>query len=64
MDFEVLAGQYDDGHEINVKYSDVFATLDDAIEAHDKVSDYPWAYIQYKGRTLDVWAKGNDPLNR
>lgn len=60
--FHVIAGKYDE-NEKNVKYSVEFATIDKAIEAFDKVSSYPWAYIQYKGRTLEVWNKDNDPLN-
>ena len=51
--FAVLAGKYD-GHERNYKYSANFNTLDEAISAYDKVKDYPWAEIEYKGRTLQV----------
>ncbi|MBM5036762.1 hypothetical protein HYO05_21725 [Vibrio parahaemolyticus] len=60
--FGVIAGKYDD-NEPNYKYSDEFDTLDEAIAAYDKVSSYPWAYIEYKGRVLDLWAKGLHPFN-
>ena len=49
--FCVLAGKYDD-LGTNCKYSANFSTLDEAIAAYDKVKDYPWAEIQYKGRVL------------
>lgn len=42
--FTVIAG----------KYSESFDTLDEAIAAYDKVNDYPWAEINYKGRVLKV----------
>ena len=51
--FTVLAGKYD-GHERNCKYCEDFATLDEAISAYDKVNDYPWVEINYKGRKLQV----------
>ena len=51
--FTVLAGKYDD-LGTNCKYSATFATLDEAISAYDKVKDYPWAEISYKGRALQV----------
>lgn len=51
--FAVLAGEYDD-LGANYKYSANFNTLDEAITAYDKVKDYPWAEIEYKGRTLQV----------
>ena len=51
--FTVLAGKYD-GHERNCKYLAKFAALDEAISDYDKVKDYPWAEIEYKGRTLQV----------
>lgn len=51
--FCVLAGKYDD-LGANCKYSANFTTLDEAISAYDKVKDYPWAEIQYKGRVLQV----------
>ena len=51
--FKVLAGKYD-GHERNCKYIANFNTLDEAISDYDKVKDYPWAEIEYKGRTLQV----------
>lgn len=59
--FSVIAGKHD-GQDLNCKYSADFDTLDQAIEAYDKVSVYPWAYIQYKNRTIDVWEEGNNPL--
>ena len=55
--FTVLAGNYD-GYERNCKYSDNFDSLDEAIEALDAVAKYPWSYIEYKGRILDVFYKG------
>ena len=61
--FDVLAGKYEEHHELNVKYSNSFDTLDDAIKAYDEVSNYPWAYIQYKGRTLELWGNDNSPFN-
>lgn len=51
--FMVLAGEYDD-LGANCKYSATFTTLDEAISAYDKVKDYPWAKISYKGRELQV----------
>ena len=51
--FMVLAGKYDD-LGANCKYSANFTTLDEAISAYDKVKDYPWAEIEYKGRALQV----------
>ena len=51
--FIVLAGKYDD-FGANCKYSANFTTLDEAIAAYDKVKDYPWAEISYKGRALQV----------
>lgn len=60
--FSVIAGKYCD-QEMNCKYSNEFETLDEAIEAYDEVASYPWAYIQYKNRTIDLWAKDNNPFN-
>ena len=51
--FTVLAGKYD-AFGTNCKYSANFTTLDEAISAYDKVKDYPWAEIPYKGRALQV----------
>lgn len=51
--FTVLAGKYDD-LGANYKYCESFATLDEALAAYDKVNDYPWARIEYKGRALQV----------
>lgn len=52
--FTVLAGKYE-GYDCRCyKYCEDFATLDEAISAYDKVKDYPWAEIEYKGRTLEV----------
>ena len=51
--FMVLAGEYDD-LGANCKYSATFTTLDEAISAYDKLNDYPWAEISYKGRALQV----------
>jgi len=50
-EFGVVAGKWDDDG-MSCKYAADFASLDEAIKAHDKVADYPWAYIQYKGRVL------------
>lgn len=54
--FTVAAGKYEGyyGYYRNCKYCEDFATLDEAISAYDKVKDYPWAEIEYKGRTLQV----------
>ena len=54
--FMVLAGKYDGYYDYdrNSKYSANFTTLDEAIAAYDKVKDYPWAEISYKGRALQV----------
>lgn len=49
--FMVLAGEYDD-LGTNCKYCENFTTLDEAIAAYDKLNDYPWAEIRYKGREL------------
>ena len=46
MKFTVLAGKYD-GDEVNYKYIDDFETLDEAISAWLKVSDYPIHEIEY-----------------
>ena len=51
--FTVIAGKYE-GYDLNYKYSESFDTLDEAIAAYDKVNDYPWAEINYKGRVLKV----------
>lgn len=61
--FSVIAGKYE-GNELNCKYSHDFPSLDEAIEAYDQVDSYPWAYIQYKGRVLDLFYKGFDPFDR
>ena len=51
--FTVIAGKYD-GYDLNYKYCESFDTLDEAISAYDKVNDYTWAEISYKGRALQV----------
>lgn len=43
--FDVVAGKYD-GSEENCKYSDRFATYDEALTALAKVGDYPWSRIE------------------
>jgi hypothetical protein len=53
LPFTVAAGKYDD-NELNTKYVDSFATLDEAIDAYDEVCGYPWAEIEYKGALLQV----------
>lgn len=53
LPFEVLAGKYDE-YERNCKYSESFATIDDAIAAYDKVDCYPWCYMTYRGRVIEV----------
>ena len=56
--FYVVAGKYDD-NEINCKYtSEPHETLDEAFKDFDRVSNYVWAYIQYKDRTISVMHKG------
>lgn len=52
--FIVTAGTYEGYCYRNCKYCEAFATLDEAIAAYDKVKDYPWARIEYKGRMLQV----------
>lgn len=52
--FSVIAGKFD-GYDRNCKYAADFATLDDAIKAYDEMAGYPWRYIQYAGRTIDVF---------
>lgn len=52
--FSVIAGKYE-SHEPNCKYSEEFESLDAAMSAYDKVRGYPWAYIQYKGRFLELF---------
>ena len=59
--FSVIAGKYDD-NEPNCKYSVDFETLDGAIAAYDQVASYPWAYIEYKGRVMEVFRNGFHPL--
>ena len=44
-EFVVDAGKYD-GDEENCKYSDCFATYDEALAAFEKVGDYPWRRIR------------------
>ena len=61
--FSVIAGKYEDNNEANYKYSCEFETLDEAIAAYDFVSDYPWAYIKYKGRVLELWRKDTHQFN-
>ncbi len=45
MNFNVNAGKYESDGSRNYKYCDEFYTLEDAIAAHAKVSDYPWSEI-------------------
>ena len=54
--FTVAAGTYEGDYDYYriCRYCEDFATLDKAISAYDKVKDYPWAEIEYKGRTLEV----------
>lgn len=59
--FSVIAGNYCGG-ERNCKYSSDFETIDEAIKAYDSVSNYSWAYIEYKGRYLDVLYDGYNPI--
>lgn len=61
VDFGVIAGKWDES-ERNCKYSADFASLDEAVEAYDRVSGYPWAYILYKGRTLELYCKEFEAL--
>lgn len=51
MPYEVIAGSYD-AQEINTKYANAFATMDEALEAFDKCQGYPWQTLLYKGRVL------------
>lgn len=60
--FVVIAGKYDD-NEMSCKYSIEHATLEEAIADYDRVSSYPWAYIEYNGRIIEVWANGHTPFN-
>jgi len=55
-EFGVIAGKWD-GNERNCKYASDFASLDEAIAAYDTMVSYPWAYIQYKGRVLELFRK-------
>lgn len=59
--FQVMAGKYDD-NDLNCKHSVEHETLDAAIEDYDRVSSYPWAYIEYKGRILELWSKNHSPF--
>jgi len=59
--YHVVAGKYERDGDV-CKYSSSFATLDEAITFLDTVNDYPWSYIEYKGRVLDVFQKGYSPL--
>ena len=52
-EFTVVAGKYD-GYLLTCNYCESFDTLDEAISAYDKVNDYPWAEISYKGRALQI----------
>lgn len=53
LPFTVLAGTYDGG-ERNIKFSESFAILDEAITTLQYVSDYPWYEIEYKGVSLSL----------
>ncbi len=53
-EFTVAAGKYGYYRDRNCKYREDFTTLDEAIAAYDKVKNYPWARIEYKGRMLQV----------
>lgn len=59
--FLVMAGKYD-ADEANCKYSVEHNSLSAAIEDYDKVRTYPWAFIEFNGRVLDVRAAGCHPL--
>ncbi len=60
--FGVVAGKIEGNNEWNCKYSDDFETLAEAIKAYDKVSNYPWAYITYDGRYLELFYKEFNPF--
>lgn len=61
--FIVIAGKYDDEGP-NCKYSsEPHSTLEKAIEDLDRVSGYPWSYIEFNGRILDVCHKDFHPLH-
>lgn len=53
--FTVAAGKYEGYYRDRIcRYCEEFTTLDEAISAYDKVKDYPWARIEYKGRMLQI----------
>lgn len=55
--FRVNAGKYEHDYERNSKYCDSFATMQEALEAWEKVIDYPWAVIEYvapDGRIFEI----------
>jgi len=57
--FHVLAGKYDcDQHDRVCEFSDEFETLDEALVVYDKLSGYPWSFIEFKGRYLEAFSKG------
>lgn len=55
--FHVSAGrfeQWDGIWERNCKFADSFNTFDEALEAYDQCSSYPWREIKYKDRIIEV----------
>jgi hypothetical protein len=55
--FHVSAGRFEmwDGlWERNCKFADSFNTFDEALEAYDKCSSYPWREMKYKDRIIEV----------
>lgn len=54
LPFTVLAGKYEGYEERNIKYSESFAILDEAIIALKHVNDYPWYELEYKGAKLTL----------
>lgn len=55
--FDVVAGRYENGGPV-CKYSENFDTLRQAITAADRLAGYPWVFIQYGQRFLEIRAPG------
>lgn len=62
--FCIVAGKHDStryGLEANYKVIDQANDLLTAIEIADKLSDYPWCFIEFNDRYLQVFHKGFKP---
>jgi len=60
LEYRVTGGKYS-ANGFDVKYCNVFETLDEAISDIDKL-EYPFNFIEYKGRVIEVWDKESSPF--